>query len=856
MALQKQIHVYSLDTSSFYNESERKIHNRMNEYYICRNKIKKSYKKSDKDKKTRLIHIVTKINKRLKDLKNKLYRLFEENKGVRYLYNNDLKPSNVVSVFESTLTRLLNININTLTENLFIVQIYFFNVMKDLILDGFIYNGEKYIYLTSSAGQIRTKKTVFIKESAFKKCQNSLLCGLSKEVINKFGGVNINKYLAYLALCNSATDLWEDFKIDRCIVVDDMETLVKSTVDFIDHETYEITRKEEMIPITHTDGCGMILPRLSNKSFMIRLPWVKGLLVPFPFDKFIEKYNGNPEIVDIYGKKHNIIDENIEIIFTKSQFKMYKFYKSWSEYCENFKKYNCQAGTCNEEDEFPNAKINYQMLQTLTNISNKELKQLAGKTINSINNISKDRNTMLRVMGVKASNTNKNYLQQALEIYPHLLGDNHIKHVLEQIKHSLVKQARSAKLDIDSVYTFICPDLYAFCEYLFLDNKNPNGLLKDGEVYCDLYKEKNKLDCLRSPHLYIEHCIRSNVAGKEGYDKLSDWFITDGLYTSCKDVISKILMFDNDGDKSLVCADELLIDIAEKHVKNVVPLFYNMKKAEAELITNESIYSSLINAYKGGNIGIISNDITKIFNSDKINEEAIKVVKWLCMENNFTIDYAKTLYKPKRPSEQNKIIRKYTKSKTPFFFMYAKDKERHQVEDLNNSTVNKLYKIIPNPRINFDKIDLGDFDYNMLIFNEYPNIDMDVVSKYKELDLKKYDMFNKKNGVDNYTYIYQDIRNKILEVNNDVQHVVYSLVRYLYKTTKTKNKTTLWNSFGDILVENLKYNVPLSYMYCEKCGNLTKRNNDKSHSQKYCKKCSLEMIKIRDRIRKSNKNST
>ncbi len=144
----------------------------------------------------------------------------------------------------------------------------------------------------------------------------------------------------------------------------------------------------------------------------------------------------------------------------------------------------------------------------------------------------------------------------------------------------------------------------------------------------------------------------------------------------------------------------------------------------------------------------------------------------------------------------------------------------------------------------------------MLIFNEYPNIDMDVVSKYKELDLKKYDMFNKKNGVDNYTYIYQDIRNKILEVNNDVQHVVYSLVRYLYKTTKTKNKTTLWNSFGDILVENLKYNVPLSYMYCEKCGNLTKRNNDKSHSQKYCKKCSLEMIKIRDRIRKSNKNST
>ena len=33
------------------------------------------------------------------------------------------------------------------------------------------------------------------------------------EKINEQGGVNINKYLAYLALCNSATTLWKDFDI-------------------------------------------------------------------------------------------------------------------------------------------------------------------------------------------------------------------------------------------------------------------------------------------------------------------------------------------------------------------------------------------------------------------------------------------------------------------------------------------------------------------------------------------------------------------------------------------------------------------------------------------------------------------
>lgn len=79
------------------------------------------------------------------------------------------------------------------------------------------------------------------------------------------GGVNINKYLAYLALCNSATEHWTDFNINKAIVVDDMETPVRSVVDFIDDKTYEITRKTMDIPIEHTDGCGMILPRRSKK---------------------------------------------------------------------------------------------------------------------------------------------------------------------------------------------------------------------------------------------------------------------------------------------------------------------------------------------------------------------------------------------------------------------------------------------------------------------------------------------------------------------------------------------------------------------------------------------------------------
>ncbi|GJM68144.1 hypothetical protein HMSSN036_03600 [Paenibacillus macerans] len=71
------------------------------------------------------------------------------------------------------------------------------------------------------------------------------MCGLSTAKINNNGGVNINKYLAYLALCNSATDPWDDFDINKTIVVADMETKVNCVVDFIDEKNYEIKRKND-----------------------------------------------------------------------------------------------------------------------------------------------------------------------------------------------------------------------------------------------------------------------------------------------------------------------------------------------------------------------------------------------------------------------------------------------------------------------------------------------------------------------------------------------------------------------------------------------------------------------------------
>lgn len=438
---------------------------------------------------------------------------------------------------------------DAVNDAIVIVKVFYFGIAESIIKNGFTLNGERYIFFSASAGQIRTKKFVAVKASLWEQCRDRLTCGLSLERINAQGGINVNKYLAYLALCNSATDLWEDFDIDRCIVVEDFETNVPGLVDYITTDDFRIHRQEMDVPITHTDGCGMVLPSVSRRNFMVRAPWIKGLLSPFPFDKFIREANRRDSTVnhalvrDIYGQEHDVLAEGIQIIFTKSQFKLWKHYESWDEYRQLFKKHGCTAGKCNEEEPYiPNAQFNYQMLQTLDDMSDDELTELAAATNDGITRVSSDRDTMLRVFGATKFNTDKNPFQECLCLYPELLQDAHCRDILRSLKKKMIKEAKGGRLDVKGKYLFLIPDLYAACQYWFLGDPSPAGLLGDGEVYCRIYGDEPELDCLRSPHLYREHAVRRNVYQEQ--PECRRWLQTDGLYTSCHDTISKILQFD------------------------------------------------------------------------------------------------------------------------------------------------------------------------------------------------------------------------------------------------------------------------------------------------------------------------
>lgn len=785
---------------------------------------------------------IHKLNELMTSFKTELKNEIENNTNeVRIVRKEKLTRSNVVAVFDSTLTRALDMQTDIVNEQLVIVKVYYFGVAESMVKNGFIMNGQKYRFFSASAGQIRTKKFLAIREEDYEKIYMKLSCGLDIPTINAAGGVNTNKYLAYQALCSSATDVWTDFDIDKSIVVDDFETTVKGLVDFIDEKDYSIVRKEMEVPIPHTDGCGMVLPKLSKKNFMVRAPWIKGLLAVFPFDKFIreERRKGNKKcglVTDIYGQEHDIIEERIEVIFTKSQVKLWKFYNDWNQYREYFKKYNCEACKCNEEEAFiEDAHFNYQMLQTLTSITDEELGMLASRTNNTLKNISSDRETMLRVFGATKTNCHKTYFQKALLKYPELLQDPHCRETLRDLKNSLEKYGKAGRLEIDGKYLFLIPDLYAACEYWFKGIEKPEGLLKNGEVYCSIYKDRKELDCLRSPHLYREHCVRTNVADERTEAKR--WFLTNGIYTSTHDLISKVLQFDVDGDKSLVVADPTLIEVAKRECKNVVPLYYNMAKAPAKEITPDALYEGMITAYTSGNIGAVSNKITKIWN---LPEPDLDAIKQLCCLNNFTIDSAKTLYKPLPPDDIAEHLNELTKNKVPHFFIYAKGKRESQVMPAGNGCVDRLEYIINHCKFNFHQKQLGYFDYKVLMDNG----ELELTEKDNALIKAYYDLSSTINGrivVDenggaNYDRVFGEFRQALLEIDPDINHLVDVLVKQTFDIKRSKHKTALWQCFGEEIYQNICRNLPENTIMCQCCG---KRIVKTSRNQIRCPECAV-----------------
>lgn len=801
-----------------------------------------------------------------------------------------LKPNRRIAEFVSEESRAMGLAQNEITFDKIIVKWKSLDILRQIMLQGFtmpvLNDGQVIIkqfrFMTASAGQLRTDKVQFISEEIWQKISQRLMCGLTWDKINEKGGINTSKLMAYLALPCSATDPF-DLDIDRCIVVDDFEAPVTGLMDYISPK-YTKERGERTVIINHIDGSGMMLPSVSRWNFMVRAPWIKGLLCSFDFLRFCEANGCEPKLTDIWGLEHDLVKENVQVIFTKSQFKLYKYYDSWQQYKDNFKMFGCQFGRTNMEEPYiGNSEMNYQFIQSLVYFPDKELKQFVKPTYDRIKTLSTDREHMLHALG--ADEESEIPYRQALQIYPELIREPYSREALSNIKKRWLLDAKSGKIRCKNKRLFAIPDLYAACQYWFLGQKNPEGLLKNGEVYARPFMQVDEVDVLRSPHLYFEHAIR-----KVNHDpEIGSWFYTNGIYTSCHDLISRILQFDVDGDQLNVVSDPILIQTAKINLSkyDVVPLFYDATKAPPEQVSKESLFHGVKRAHDYSGIGQISNALTRLWNRPKPDFDA---AAYLCYFNNLTIDGAKTgsvnSYEqyPDVSARINKAIGG-PNGRMPYWFQFSKNgrradvsKKKKQCAKPTHSTMNRLCALFDDiGHINLNAAGVPPFNGFMFLSGPVHHIDQEAVDLFCELDSSNLQSVIEGESmmdiVERYnTYGFDALKELIIDkltaLRGSIEAVFPSITYALFVGSlkdKALHKQMYWRVFGDIALQNLKQNlrncrvcvhcgakVPLwdeshhcmqsekGFFTCEDCGKWCPRTNSR---QRRCSECQQEYRK-------------
>lgn len=714
-------------------------------------------------------------------------------------------------------------------------------IMRQIILNGITIAGEEYVCYSSSANQMKNSQIVLLQKDFYQKHKGRLLCGLDIEQINqdeREQGCNMGKFLAYTSLPFSKSVVPDkEICIDEVLVLPEFETILHEKVVEVSIEHLYMEEHERDVPVNHMDGCGIFLPGLLPQSCQIRGGFIKGLVVPFDFKRFIDEkikagvVSEDYMVTDTWGQQYTLswIRDNIKMILNASQLKMWKHYDSWADYKQKFKDNGCQILINNIMHYSTKGYVpsTYQFLQTIprANFTDENMEKLAQRTVEAIVAAKKSVEGAFELIDVDEDSV-LNTMLTAVKMYPALLNTSYIKkRVIDDVIQKNRKMARGGKVFIEGYYSYIVPDVYATCEYWFCGEQNPVGLIPAGHVYNRRYADSGKTNvcCLRSPHLSdCEHGLRKIVDSEE----IRRWY-GDGQDTiiSSHDLLLLTLQADVDGDECLITCDETFLDLVPQ---DKVPLYYVMQKAKPAPITSENMIQTLLNSFNNTNIGEISNALTKHYNlADEIDT---MFIRFMTAYNNFVIDFPKSQYLPSL-GEYEAEFTKWKSMKPPHFFMYAKDKKRENcAPESPASNIDRLstYVAKKTTRIKSDYGSGEKFNAGMLM-DQAISVDRKsevydtLCSKMMELTKKSNNLYMKKLNTaarkkyeetleyDLFYFLAKGELGKILP--DDERRLVNYLIDIEYCLLPDRSKDILWNCYGDIIVDNLMKNQGKSIPY-------------------------------------------
>ena len=464
----------------------------------------------------------------------------------------------------------------------------------------------RYKRLCAGAGQLRRNSVLFCNEEIYNELETIMMCGLTR---SRIGKINLAKFSAYFALYTSAA---RKVTTPKIVVVDDYEfTLKDQVVDWIyDDEdgNKNIEERNMDFEVNAFDGSGMISPRMAEKwkndlgldylpsSFIVRSAWIKGLVSVFDFHKFANEIAQTNIIKDIWGNEYNISD--VDVILTKSQFKLWKKYNSWNEYIYFHKKFHhiFSIARVNKKEDNKFTTLNYQYIQT-NDFTEETIKGLASYSVEWAKKImSKDYLYTLLLLSSTSdfkdvlTKKNKNptiddKIVQAIMYCPNILNDKYINQKIIRHIQNKVDKMKIGKIWVEGSYEFIIPDLYAMAEHAF--GLPVKGLLPEESLWNRRWVNKGSklVTSHRSP---LVAPSENRILKVYSDDKCMEWYqyINSGNMMNVHDMtVIAQSDADFDGDLVLTTDNEYMINAVKTNKKIIT---YEKKKSKEQLLNSNS----------------------------------------------------------------------------------------------------------------------------------------------------------------------------------------------------------------------------------------------------------------------------
>lgn len=470
------------------------------------------------------------------------------------------------------------------------------NNYKIIGKNGFFVNGKHYRRLMCSAAMARTNRALFCTDDIYSKLDEILMCGCKQTKIVPA------KWNAYYSLTSSAT-----FQVStpRICVIPDLNIKMFKSVDWSTPSEHQdiITREDKELEFNLWDGMGLISPEFSRvwseeigydglaESFIVRAPFIKGLVATFDFHRFAKEIANTDIIKDIYGKTYHCDD--IDIILTESQFKLWKGYNSIEEHRDSMIKYGIKWGVTKigAPENKKTMRTNYQFVQVL-NLDDDSIKDLCAPTISWFKNIfgGSYEYKILYLLGKIARCNSPNELWdrvqdtsiKALMLEPDLINDTYLTEKIINSVRKKIKQSYIGKLIVNGSFNFLYFDPYALAEYAF--GIEVKGLLNEFEFYADFWSRKgcDEIAALRSPMTWRAEVNKLKLLHSE---KMQDWYkyIPNGVILNVwgndRDIFSGS---DADGDQVATTDNKIFLT----KCYGGVPVLYEHKAAVKEIIDN------------------------------------------------------------------------------------------------------------------------------------------------------------------------------------------------------------------------------------------------------------------------------